>query len=263
MRHLTEHDQEVYHTAYTYNDNSKLGMSMETFTHKYSQKDDLANITNWKVVAAAKKKSANYLTAVKTRSEGHEFDVQYEDHDFNTGSPLTKRYKNSFNMEYVEKTVPAYSIAAYAEMGLKSTNAANKNMLSQKAENSLVFVEAGKADQVVSASVQTWNKNWLYRDYVGSAYTNVAASDVWRKHEQYNWKATNINLDGTYRASATDVYVPYNWGGSLAANWEKHRKLPGTTVTLMPWNQRSLKMATFLQATLHTLLPNATIQKAW
>lgn len=135
-------------------------------------------------------------------------------YDFLTGQVLETAAKNSLGDTYVTKTVPAYTLPPYADMGPKGENPANRNMLSQTAGSYVYKETAAGTRWLVGASVQTWNPNWsTYRGYVNGEYQDESATrPIWRQQESYVWNGARLNADGTF-AGFTD----FNWSQPTAA----------------------------------------------
>jgi hypothetical protein len=138
-----------------------------------------------------------------------------------TGTVLETEYYDAWGAKYRTKNVPAYTLPEYSDMGSKTANSSNKNMLSQSAGEYLYTYNEDGSEDLVSASVTTWNKDWTYRElstsgttsnYADVSYTN----EVYRSHKNYAWKS-ELNDDGTY-ASFTDF--DHNTSANNAG-WEK------------------------------------------
>jgi len=92
---------------------------------------------------------------------------------------------------------------------------------------------------LLSASVNTWNNMWNYRQWNGSnAYVTAAMTDntltvqnenVWRQKSDYTWNSPYVNPDGSYiiNSTATGAFVPFaftaDYGGTAqtSAYWTK------------------------------------------
>ncbi len=188
-------------------------------------------------------KAVDYTTGISTETKTLAF-------DFYTGQPTHTYTKDAFGNEFLSVAVPAYQVRKgaglqYPEMGLKTTNPNNKNMLTQEGESySYKLYPAGstvgsltldvpnlgnRSANLLSAGVQTWNNQWAYRELQNGQYNLVAAvndqNPVWRKHQSYSWRSATMNQDGTHPA-----FTPYDWNGQAngqgqPAGWQKNGEL--------------------------------------
>jgi hypothetical protein len=183
--------------------------------------------------------AVDYTTGITTNNKTLAF-------DFYTGQPTHTYNKDGFGNEYVSVSVPAYRLQngtglQYPEMGLKTVNASNKNMLTQEGESYFYKLYPQNSTQgninlnipnlgnvkanLLSASVQTWNNKWAYRELQNGNYTltdaNTDANPVWRKHQSYLWRSATMNEDGTHTN-----FAPYNWASAMQVEgWQKNGEL--------------------------------------
>lgn len=157
------------------------------------------------------------LKSITSESNGITNKITNTKYDFYTGIPTETQSENSSGEKYHTKTLPAYANYGSIEtdMGSKVYNVNNKNMLVQGAASYLYSGEAVNNANLLSASVQTWKKDWNYREYISSEYVDDGQADVWRKYKTYVWKADVYN-DGKV-ASFTD----FNWTSTPNAGWQK------------------------------------------
>ncbi|PCI93075.1 MAG: hypothetical protein COB15_16965 [Flavobacteriales bacterium] len=229
-------------TTYDYKDINEIqvGISQESFksTKRHIDLWDNTHVKSqslWHYNTSSKIEYPSVIKSVTTTSKGQSSTVYYDEYDFNTGKPLVTRYENSWGDEYKTEAIPAYAVNTgghypYAKMGSKVWDATNKNMLVQDAATYLYKTNRSSPDDIVSASIQTWEDDWDYREFVAanSRYEDIpevtASNKVWRKHKNYTWKA-HINTDGTYKDSGADAFKNYDWsiGASSSQNprWKK------------------------------------------
>lgn len=171
----------------------------------------------WSLTASSKIQYPSVLKSITEESNGIKTITTNTKFDFYTGIPTETKYENSAGEKYYTKAIPAYEMYGGIEgnMGSKIYHYDSKNMLAQSTANYLFADDA--PNNLLTASIQTWNKTWKYREYSASipAYANVEHSDVWRKHETFVWKS-EINANGTL-SSFTD----FDWSSSYDAGWQK------------------------------------------
>jgi hypothetical protein len=170
-------------------------------------------------------KAIDYSTGIQTETKTLAF-------DFYTGQPTHTYTKDVWGNEFLSVSVPAYQVKngtglQYPELGLKTVNPTNKNMLTQEGESYQYKLYAGNTGTValdipnlgnrsanlLSASVQTWNNKWAYRENQNGQYDLAAAANdqnpVWRKHKGYAWRSATLQEDGTHPS-----FTPYNWSAA-------------------------------------------------
>jgi len=173
------------------------------------------NNYNFKLNRTIKRYQPSVLTSVVTSASGITDEKKDILWDFITGDVLRRQYRNSLGQVYESQEVPAYHLAAYASMGSKAENPANKNMLVQRAGAYVYKVTDTPANnrRLIAAGVQTWKKDWdTYRTYNESESSFIEAAGrqpVWRKYQAYAWKSTEVNGDGSLKH-----FVPFDYAAT-------------------------------------------------
>ncbi|MDJ1501169.1 hypothetical protein [Xanthocytophaga agilis] len=131
--------------------------------------------------------------------------------DFLTGQVLESQQTDALGNTFVSVEVPAYE--KYPEMGSKTLNPLNKNMMVQPTASYVYRVQNGQRSTApVSVAVQTW-KGWdSYRSYdeATSKYLNkTEGPKIWRKQEAWVWDGRELNADGTLKGFSTST--DFNW----------------------------------------------------
>lgn len=149
----------------------------------------------------------NLKSTISSSSNGVKNITQYDDYDALLGSPRKVITQNSLGDQHRAKSIFAYEV--YPEMGPKSEDLSNKNMLTQEVA-SYLFVDNDDDDYtndpVINASVTTWKKDWTYREYTDNTYQTVSHypgsstehKDIWRKHTTYSWRNKLDDETGAY-----------------------------------------------------------------
>jgi hypothetical protein len=169
----------------------------------------------------------NYPSVLEktTTTQGNFSVTQYIDkHDFLTGQALETRTYASDGKAFKSKTVPAYTIPEYLNMGAKVDNPNNKNMLTQVAASYGYLLNTDGTEKIISAGITTWNNNWNYWDYKGALQSgNHKGPDIWRKHKSFVWKGA-ITEAGIY-TDYTGQDDGFEWGLGQAqpsnSDWQK------------------------------------------
>jgi hypothetical protein len=140
------------------------------------------------------KKITNTKDGVSSYSENLSWDLI-------TGFVNQRLDKSSLGLYIKTIHKPAYSVAGYSELGSRSDNINNKNMLLQNASTYTYRSDAsGSSLGLINASAQTWKKDWVnYRYCDGTQYTDFnetesVSSPVWRKGPAYVWKGEYSRL---------------------------------------------------------------------
>jgi hypothetical protein len=200
---------------------SMQGINQESID---TYKKSLSNDSKYLVTTTSRTNYPSVLESV-TSSQGNFNVTQYFDkHDFLTGKLLESRTYASDGKAFKSKTVPAYTIPAFATMGSKVDDINNKNMLTQSAASfTYLLDETNNTESMISAGISTWNNNWRYRDHTGNEPLSNTEVPVWRKHKSFVWKGA-INDEGIY-TNFTGEDDNFNWGiGATQAstsNWQK------------------------------------------
>lgn len=176
--------------------------------------------TNYFMTSGSKINYPPMLCRTINAANGVTSTTTFDKYDFKTGNVLEQTTTSGNGKTYKSVSVPAYE--KYDEMGPSYDNFADpqnpgtrKNMLSQVA-NAVNYLGPISDNKVLSASVQTWNKNWIYRDETGNEESDMPVP-VWRKQSTYNWKS-DVNADGTYTS-----FTDFNFANlaSNVSNWQK------------------------------------------
>lgn len=156
-------------------------------------------------------KYPNVLKSVVTTKDGVTSKSENLKWDLYSSQVLEKLSTSPGGITTKSVTVPAYT--KYPELGPKGLASTNKNMLSQGTAQYVYRTDAtGNVTGLISGSVTTWNKDWLYRSYSSTTGTheNVAEGPgVWRKHKSYVWigDVTRQKTDGTHTFSPSDEFA--------------------------------------------------------
>ncbi|MGB0870971.1 MAG: carbohydrate binding domain-containing protein, partial [Flavobacteriales bacterium] len=174
-----------------------------TFSSDNSWNNYFNSVTTIKRYSSVLNNSTSLSNGVKTK-------ISYKDHDVLIGTPRTIITENSFGDRHRAKTIYAHEVDEYSEMGPKSENINNKNMLTQEA-GSYLYYDNGNTDYtddpVLNASITTWKKNWDYREWFENKYQttdtdpimNSSHIPVWRKKTTYSWRSKLDPETGAYR----------------------------------------------------------------
>ena len=154
----------------------------------------------------------NFKTGIKSSTQNLAF-------DFYSGEATEVLTTDSYGNRYLSKTVPAYH--HYDGMGLKVYNKANRNMLTQSAEQySFVLNTQSEPTGVLSASVQTWS------DHVPVLNVPEAQANVWRKQSSFLWNGQeSILTDGSYPIEDFNANPFSRTNPNSNSNWEKVSEL--------------------------------------
>lgn len=172
--------------------------------------NELLDRTYYRINRTTKRYLPTIMTATTTVANGMRSEVRNELYDYFTGQVIESVSRNSLGDVFRTKTIPAYTLTTFQNMGAKGADPTNRNMLSQSAAE-YVFKEKGTSRSLVSATVSTWKRDWdNYREYDANSDSYVdrpdATNPIWRMHESYVWQDQRLQPDGTY-ASFTD----FNW----------------------------------------------------
>lgn len=190
---------------------------------EFEQEDSQTSNIHFKASRTAKTTYPNVLQSVRTTSNGVTMIEANRAWDFLTGSVLEKESTTAQGERFRTKVVPAY--VHYPEMRTKAEQLTNKHMLSQKAASYIHKLDAaGNSVALVTAAVQTWNKDWTsYRTFDASTDQYKAEASnvpVWRQHKTYLWNNTRPNEAGT-----TDLvdFTDFLWSATAnqTRNWKK------------------------------------------
>lgn len=226
---------------YVYYDTSemKIGFQKETYNYykRYCTTTDnwVHTSSTYNLNATSKCSYPNVLKSITSESNGYKRTVYNDKIDFYTGNVLSTKTEDIDGKEYLTEIVPAYEV--YNEMGPKSLNPSNKNMLSQQAASlAYIYDDNAQLYRPVGVSVQTWNKNWVERNFntTEGVYEDQALPDVWRKHKTFVWNGSLIynpvfSVLGYYGSTDFGYYdtpekLKARWNdfnGDGVSNWQK------------------------------------------
>jgi len=221
IEQFNSEDQLISKVTYDYTngealDNAGKGRVQESFNSLksvFETKADGKNpvLKNRLLSISTRTDYSNMLKRVTNYANGLESSVEYSDVDPYLGSYRKSYTSLSDGTKRMDYRMPAYEI--YPEMGPKSFNYDNKNMLTQQAM-SISSVGNTVSYKTTSASVTTWRK--------GSYYDNantITNDDIWRKHESFVYK-DNLDANGTFgkEVKSTD----FNWTNTQTnPKWQK------------------------------------------
>jgi hypothetical protein len=141
----------------------------------------------------------NYKTGIRSVTENLAFDPV-------SGVVTKSLYTDSQGDKVLSVSKPAYTV--YPEMGSKALNPTNKNMLTQTASSYSFLGDTEDYSKVLSASAETWAKNWQYRALMNGAYSlqseNELTRQIWRKQATYTPETKTANPDGTFSITPFD-----------------------------------------------------------
>lgn len=160
----------------------------------------------------------NYVNGTTTNSENLAF-------DFYSGA-VTKTLRIDANgNRFIDSTTLAYR--KYPEMGLRSMNDDNKNMLTQTAASYSYRVnQYNQPIGLVGAAINTWSKtaDVLMPDYSPTKQDGAhATGTVWRPGITYTWAPEGSSQNGM---TAVGMFVDFNWANQATpsaqnAGWVK------------------------------------------
>ena len=200
----------------------EIGVTQES--HKSYKRLLKNNVETFYVSSTSKINYPSVLEKVTTTQGNFNVTQYFDKHDFLTGRLLETRTYASDGKAFKRKTVPAYTIPAYATMGSKIDDINNKNMLTLSAASyTYLLDETNNTESMISAGISTWNNDWSYRDHTGNEPLSNTEEPVWRKHKSFVWKGA-INNEGIY-TNFIGEDDNFNWGiGATQAstsNWQK------------------------------------------
>lgn len=187
-------------------DEITTGQMAESYKYSKLIKDSKSKKKEWYFNSIVRKQVPNILKSVTTTSNGYTQTIENKNWDKYTGEVIETSFEDAMGNYYKTTKVPAYTIPAYSGMGPKALNPSNANMLTQEAASYLYKIE-NNTEKVMSASVQTWNDRWIYRNFNGAVFQDYLIDEfpVWRKHKNYVWKGSLSN-DGSY-----DGFSEFDW----------------------------------------------------
>ncbi|WP_010518694.1 RHS repeat domain-containing protein [Croceivirga radicis] len=148
---------------------------------------------------------------IENNSMGYKSTIKYSNPDPVLGSYRDSETRLANNLIKLEKRIPAYEV--YANLGAKSKDPSNKNMLSQKAMSITSIGEQNNL-KTIFANVTTWKNNSLYDN--DATATN---DGIWRKHASYVYNGS-LDTDGTYGLEISETN--FNWDNPDSnTDWKK------------------------------------------
>jgi YD repeat-containing protein len=203
-------------------DEIDYGLSQETFVSDKIYKIKRSGTWNEEefINTTSKITYPSVLEKVTTQQDGFTSEMINLEWDKGTGA-VTKSKSIAANGDvYISEVIPAHT--KYPEMGSKILNFNHKNMLSQEAAT-YQYKTIGIKDKLIGGSVQTWSKDWLYRDQLSTgAYVNKSMP-VWRKHKNFVLTG-DVGSDGVLTNAQK-----YNWSATEAQNitngWKKKNEI--------------------------------------
>ncbi len=153
----------------------------------------------------------NMLKRVVTSSNNQTASVEYSNVDPWLSSFRESKTTLADGTLKKDIRIPAYTFYdASGEMASKVLNYSNKNMLTQEAMNiSQISTNNGNSWKTISASINTWNSDWNYRDEYGNE--SSTGIPVWRMHKTFIWK-DNLSSEGAYATNINQNNDLFNWG---------------------------------------------------
>jgi hypothetical protein len=213
----------TFENQYLAKNKIRQGISGETFStyKRVSYNNPYAvsyNFINYRLGVTSKVNYPSVLGKTITKSGGNSSTVYYDKLDFLTGLALETRTESSEGRSFKTKVVPAYTISKYAQMGAKSDNATNRNMLAQTAAEYSYILDNGTWKET-GVGITTWNNEWTYQDIQGNLVTpSVDKQKIWRKHKAYVWNGLKDN-NGIFQNYTND----FDWtiGVGQSSNWKQ------------------------------------------
>lgn len=199
---------------YVYNPVTKKNKDLFTMSARESYPVILTGQTN-----------VDYVTGTSSSSYNIGF-------DFYSGEVTKSRHVDIYGNGFLTEAIPAYRM--YPQMGLKTNNAANKNMLSQLAAN--YTYQQGPNDTkvgVINATTQVWSNATPVNNPDNSGGTiiqNTAAlGNVWRRQMLYTWQPDGTKPNGIV---PWNEFQDFNWVSPQASNaaWKKANEITLFTV---------------------------------
>jgi hypothetical protein len=159
--------------------------------------------------------TTDYVTGLSTTSETLGF-------DFYSGTATRTVATDGYGNRSLTETVPAYR--KYPAMGLKLSNASNRQMLSQTASMTTYKVDANNTPLgVLAASAQTWSDQV---PVIGLADTNPEQlgkqGGIWRPWQTFNWMPTGTTVDGLTPLMGNNNFIGYDYNSpTQALSWKR------------------------------------------
>lgn len=183
----------------------------ESYQSYKEVKNVLNNAEKWLINSSSRTLYPNMLKSTTEYNGGYAYTTEFKDLDLITGQATRIQTTSARGEEMNVVSTPAYTIAAYAEMGSKVDNIGNKNMLVQNAMTRTYY--NGLSD-LVSVGITTW-KPYQYSstEFVGDPPNQTTLTrfhDIWRKHKNYAWQGV-INTQGILTGFNDTNDDGFNW----------------------------------------------------
>lgn len=248
MRVINKDGQVLFEKENEYTLNSGTGVSTESFVNRRALSNRTAD-KHWNIyfnTLTTKSEKSSVLRKMTTRINGITNTTSYGDFDNLLGTARRITTENSFGDKHRLETVYAHEVKQYKEMGPKSLNPNNKNMLTQTAA-SYLYSDNGNFDYsddpVLNATVSTWKKTWPYRAFKDGLYKTLTESlddaNIWRAHTSYSWRSKLNPTDGSYKGSTGGDFLnndKFKFDGSPQPNWVQNSE-----VTLYDHNSKVIE----------------------
>jgi hypothetical protein len=160
----------------------------------------------------------DYISGTQSSSKNLAF-------DFFSGAVTKTQSKDVYGNIFVSEAIPAYR--KYGGMGMKISDASNKNMLTAVTGFS-VYKYENETDPdpigLVQAQVQTWSNQIPVLDPADNIITqnNTGGNgNVWRQQAAYVWQPAGSTSDGL---TPKNSFTAFNWASMPASssNWKKN-----------------------------------------
>ncbi len=195
-----------------------------TFDYESSESTGSLNISSslnsWQFGSTSRITYPNIPKSEKTQANGLTKEVHYDNYDFYTGNALTTITEDIDGKSYRSDVLPAYKITPYGEMGSKSVNPTNKNMLSQEAASISYVKDNADNWKPIGVGIQTWKNNWVDRYYDSEAggLVDMTLPNVWRKHKSFVWRG-NLESDSIISGYYGSDFDSYSTTDLLISHW--------------------------------------------
>lgn len=179
---------------------------------------------------STKEEYSSVLQSIVTTDVHGKTVQKYSKTDPETGEFLVIETQKADGRTKRVERVPAYK--KYPEMGSKATNSSNRHMLSQEAMSATSVLTNGMWS-TSQASINTWSKDWTYRNNIGGESTPYANSEkIWRKQKvfvlnkplvYFDPSYSNPNVSSIYLNDMSNSNIGFDWttGLPLGDKWKK------------------------------------------
>ncbi|MEO0777468.1 MAG: hypothetical protein AAF146_12945, partial [Bacteroidota bacterium] len=167
----------------------------------------------YKALITEKHSYPSVLKKVITESNGYQNSTDYVVFDFFTGENTT-RIDTDANGRRL-KTIRWLAASKYPAMGSKVDDEEHHHMLVQSTYTQVSEInQNGYELGLLSASINTWEEDWLYRERLGDFYTNAqtpVGEEVFRPKANYVWEGNTQRPDGTSSDYPAPVDQNFDW----------------------------------------------------